>query len=81
MEQAMKHFVLNENGNLCFNILSVPNFPGTWINRNKVGPLEGIYSGERGVSIWSPFTIQEEPVQYQYNFIQLLNNLFKVDWK
>ena len=27
------------------------------------------------------FIFQEELIQYQYNFIQLLNNLFKVCWK
>ena len=27
-----------------------------------------------------PFLFQEELIQYQYNFIQILNNLFKLGW-
>ena len=33
------------------------------------------------MSIWPPFIFQEELIYYQYNGIQLLNNLFKGCWK
>ena len=41
----------------------------------KVNPgfLEG--------SLTPPFKFQEELIYYQYNFIQLLSNLFRVCWK
>ena len=50
--------------------------PG-FINPNKARVFED--SLFWGVSIWPPsFIFQEELIQCQYNFIQLLNNQFKV---
>ena len=38
-----------------------------------------VFPGGRGGDQFdSPFIFQEELIQYQYNFIQLLSNLFKV---
>ena len=40
---------------------------------------EAFFLGEeRGVSLTSPFIFQKELISYQYKFVQLLNNLFKV---
>ena len=36
---------------------------------------------EQGVNLIFPFKFQEEPIEYQYNFIELLNNLFRVGWE
>ena len=50
-------------------------------NPNKAGLFEGSFSwGGEGLTLPS-FTCQEELIWYQYNFIQLLNNLFRVCWK
>ena len=48
-------------------------------NPNKAGRLEGSFSGG-GVNLTPlrPFIFQEELIEYQYIFIQLLNNIFKV---
>ena len=56
--------------------------PG-FINPNKAGLSEGIFFWE-GFNLPPntpppPLRFQEELTQCQYNFIQLLNNLFKVD--
>ena len=57
------------------------------LNPNKADLFEGSFSwgkGEgEGGSVGPPllppvFKFQEELIQYQYNFIELLNNLFKV---
>ena len=37
-----------------------------------------VFFGVGGCQFDSPFIFQEKLIQYQYNFIQLLNNLFKV---
>ena len=53
---------------------------------NKAGLFEGIFSCDEGgggggqfdPSPTPPFMFQEELIQFQKNFIQLLNSLFKV---
>ena len=47
------------------------------VNPNKAGLFEGSFSWGRG-KFDSPFIFQEELILYQYNFIQLLNSLFKI---
>ena len=49
-------------------------------NSNKAGLFEGsfFWGGGEGQFEPPPFIFQEELVSYQYNFIQLLTNLFKV---
>ena len=46
------------------------------LNPNKAGLFEGSFSC--GGQFDPPFILQEELIQLQQNFIQLLNNLFKV---
>ena len=48
-------------------------------NPNKAGLLKVVFFW--GVSFWPPvFIFHEELLQYQYYFMQLLSNLFKVGW-
>ena len=51
-------------------------------NRNKAGLFESNFLGVEEVNLTSstlsPFISQGELMQYQYNFIQLLNNLFRI---
>ena len=49
-------------------------------NTNEAGLFKGSFflGEERGVSLTSPFIFQKELISYQYKFVQLLNNLFKV---
>ena len=51
----------------------------TFINPNKAGLFEGSFSGEVYLTPLplQTFKFQEELIWYQYNFIQLLNNLFE----
>ena len=42
----------------------------------RLGFLKVVFS--EGVQFEASFIFQEELIQYQYNFIQLLNNLFRV---
>ena len=45
----------------------------------RLGFLKVVFPGEGGwVQFDPPFIFQEELIYFQYNFIQLLNNLFKV---
>ena len=48
----------------------------TFLTLKRLGFLRVVF-----FPIGLPFIFQEEFVQYQYNFIQFLNNLFKVCWK
>ena len=50
------------------------------LNPNKAGFFEGSFSWGKGGQFDPPslFIFQEELILFQYNFIQLLNNLFKV---
>ena len=49
-------------------------------NPNKAGLFEFFFSwmGQFNNNTSQPFIFQEELIQYQYNFIQLLNTLFQV---
>ena len=47
-------------------------------NLKRLGFLKVFFSGRKGGQCNSPFIFQEELVQCQCNFIELLNNLFKV---
>ena len=47
----------------------------------RLGFLRVVFSWEGGGQFEPPFIFQEEFIQYQYNFTQLLNNLFKLCWK
>ena len=49
----------------------------TGVKSNKAGLYERSFSGLGG-QFDSRFIFQEELIQYQYNSIQLLNNLFRV---
>ena len=48
-----------------------------YLTQIRLGFLKVVFS-EGGGQFDTPFTYQEELTYYQYNFIQLLNNLFKV---
>ena len=52
-------------------------FPVSFLNPKKAGLFEGSFSWGEG-QFDPPFIFQEELIEYHYNFIQLLNNLFKV---
>ena len=45
----------------------------------RLGFLKLVFPG--GVSLTSLFILQEELIWFQYNYMQLLNNLFKVCWR
>ena len=48
----------------------------------SLGFLKVVFpGGRRGVNLTLPFIFEEELIQLQLNFIQLLNNLFKLCWK
>ena len=55
------------------SIIPVKKFDRKFVNKPKYKTLTS--------STWLSFIFQEELIQYQYNFLQLLNNLFKVGWK
>ena len=48
-----------------------------YLNPNKAGLFEGSFFW--GKVNLTPFKSPEEQIQCQYNFIELLRNLFKVD--
>ena len=60
------------------------NLTNLYLILNEAGlfkDLRAVFS-QGGASIYSyslPFLLQEELIKHQYNFIKLLNDLFKVD--
>ena len=57
---------------------NLQNLPATSFNPNNAGFFNGSFFCRGGGQFEPRFIFQEELIKYQYDFIQLLNNLFKV---
>ena len=67
---SLSSFMLSSKTNMRYSNKCAKN-KCVCFNPNKTGLFEGSF-------FWTHFIFQEELIQYQYNFIQLLNKLFKV---